>query len=99
MADEGEWKTLQKGFNRLYDEMEDLVYDFIADQECDTEEKWQALMDGVSTFNTWEFEKELYESCIQRKWDQWYDEQEGYDNLGDNTQEDDFKLEVPDKKD
>ena len=94
MADKEEWKTLQKGFNRLYDEMEDLVYDFIADQECDTEEKWKALMESVNSFDTWEFEKELYESCITRKWDQWYDEQEGADTL---TQEDDFKLEVPEK--
>ena len=94
MAEKEEWKTLQKGFNRLYDEMEDLVNDFIDEQECDTEEKWQALMDEVKTFNTWDFEKELYESCIQRQWEQWYDEQEGYDTL---TKEDDFKLEVPEK--
>ena len=42
-------------------------------------------------------EKELYQSRITQKMEQWIDEQEGWDNLGDNTQEDDFKLEVPKK--
>lgn len=78
-----EWRILQKGINRLYDEMEDLVNDWIADQECDTEEKWKALMAEVETFETYDFEKELYIGCIQRKWDMWYDEQEGYDTLKD----------------
>ena len=94
MAEKEEWKTLQKGFNRLYDEMEDLVNDFIDEQDCDTEEKWQALMDEVKTFNTWDFEKELYEARITQKMEQWIDEQTGADTL---TQEDDFKLEVPEK--
>jgi hypothetical protein len=95
MADKEEWQVLQKNFNRLYDEMEDMVYDFIADQECDTQEKWDALMASVDSFDTWEFEKELYESCITRKMEQWIDEQEGMDTL---TQKDDFKLEVPKKE-
>ena len=94
MANKEEWKTLQKGFNRLYDEMEDLVDDFIAEQECDTEEKWDALLESVNSFHTWDFEKELYESRITQKMEQWIDEQTGADTL---TQEDDFKLDVPEK--
>lgn len=81
MADKEEWQVLQKNFNRLYEEMEDMVYDFIADQECDTQEKWDALMASVDSFDTWDFEKELYESCITRKMEQWIDEQSGMDTL------------------
>lgn len=81
MADKEEWQVLQKNFNRLYEEMEDMVYDFIADQECDTQEKWDALLASVDSFDTWDFEKELYESCITRKMEQWIDEQSGMDTL------------------
>ncbi len=95
MADKEQWQILQKQFNRLYDEMEDAVYDFIAEQECDTQEKWDALMASVDSFETWDFEKELYTSCITRKMDQWYDEQTGADTLTHTP--DTFKLEVPKK--
>lgn len=94
MANKEEWQVLQKQFNRLYDEMEQAVDDFIADQECDTQEKWDAFMASVDSFDTWDFEKELYQSRITQKMEQWIDEQEGYDTL---TQEDDLKLEVPEK--
>jgi hypothetical protein len=81
MANKEEWQVLQKRFNRLYDEMEEAVDDFIAEQECDTEAKWDALLASVETFDTWDFEKELYIARITQKMEQWIDEQTGMDTL------------------
>ncbi len=73
-------KTTQ-GINMLYDQMQDLVNDWIAEQDCDTEEKWQALMQSVEANETLGFEKEMYKHCIQMQWDNWFDEQTGADTL------------------
>ncbi len=69
-------KKTTQGINMLYDQMLDLIDDWIAEQECDTEEKWKALMQSIEANEYLGFEKEMYKMRTEIAWDNWHAEKE-----------------------
>mgnify|MGYP003123960189 CR=1 FL=1 len=73
-------ETIKWNFEKKYNELEELIDDWIADQECTTEEQWKALMEEAKQID-WEVERNIIIGRIENKWDMWTDEQTGFDTL------------------